>query len=137
MNCSEIRGPYKMFYQQSFSHNLVSFRRAYQCYCQPCKNGTFLLKRALFLTILKVGGGTCPQCLPPLPTPLYESYEAIKLRKPLRKHYPSSCCLGCRECCLPNCSPRQFTIIKFNKKLYKKYHNLSTCVRLDDRRSTN
>ena len=71
LKCSEIRGPYKMFkfYQQSFSHNLVSFRRAYQCYCQLCKKGTFLLKRALFLITLKVGG-TCPQCPPPLPTPL-------------------------------------------------------------------
>ena len=55
-----------MFYQQSFNHNLVSFRRAHQYYCQPWKKGTFLLKRALFLIILKVGGGgTCPQCLPP------------------------------------------------------------------------
>ena len=63
VNCSEIWGTYKMFYQQSFSHNLVSFRRAYQCYCQPCKKGTFLLKRALFLITLKVRG-TCPQWPP-------------------------------------------------------------------------
>ena len=65
VNCSEIRGAYKMFYQQSFSHNLVSFRRAYQCYCQPCKKGTFLLKRALFLIILKVGGPRAPSATPP------------------------------------------------------------------------
>ena len=61
-----------MFCQQSFSHNLVSFRRAYQCYCQPCKKGTFFLKRALFFITLKVGGHV-PPVPPPLLTPLIEA----------------------------------------------------------------
>ena len=54
-----------MFYQQSFSHNLVNCRRAYQCYCQPSKKGTFFLKRALFLITLKVGGARAPSAPPP------------------------------------------------------------------------
>ena len=68
LKCSEIRGTYKMFYQQSFSHNLVSFRRAYQCYCQPCKKGTFLFKKGTFLITLKVGGACAPSA-PPSYTP--------------------------------------------------------------------
>ena len=64
VNCSKIRGTYKMFYQQSFSHNLVSFRRAYQCHCQPCKKGTFLFKKGTFSHHFKSWGGTCPQCPP-------------------------------------------------------------------------
>ena len=65
VNCSEIRGTYKMLYQQSCSHNLVSFRRAYQCYCQPCKKGTFLFKKGTFSHHFKSWWGTCPQCPPP------------------------------------------------------------------------
>ena len=71
VNCSEIRGTYKMLYQHSFNHNLVSFRRAYQCYCKPCKKGTFLFKKGTFSHHFKSwGGGTCPQCPPPLPKSL-------------------------------------------------------------------
>ena len=64
-----------MFYQQSFSHNLVSFRRAYQCYCQPCKKGTFLFKKGTFSHHFKSWGARAPSAPPPSYAPAQNVIE--------------------------------------------------------------